>query len=237
MYLKLTGLLVSLILAAGIGPLHADLIILKSGEMFQTRKAWKEDGVVRYYKNGRIVGLDEKKVERLIHSSTPLKNIPRAGERSRAGSPSAGQGLSQPGPTDGKVGYLGLKWGQAPTTIKGLVLVATDPAYGGVAQYSRKQRQPHFGRASVDNIYYGFWNGALYTVLVEMSNFLDFVDLKAEAFRRYGKGTPIGHDQENYFWSDQTSDRLLHYDDKTHTGYLWMRSQAVQAKVKARFPE
>jgi len=243
MCMKFFGLFILLVLAADIGTLHADMVILKSGEMFQTRKAWKDGGVVRYYKNGRVVGVDANEVERLIHSSpyhadtSSAGDRPAAGSLSAGGSPAAGQRFFQPGPTDGQVGYLGLRWGQSPTTINGLVHVATDPAYGGVAQYSRKQHHPHFGRAGVDNIFFGFWHGALYTVLVEVSNFLDFVDLKAEAFRRFGNGTSIGDDQENYFWSDPTADRLLSYDDKTHTGYLWMRSRVVQAKVKARHPE
>jgi hypothetical protein len=232
MYMKFIGLLIFLVLAAGIGRLHADMVILKSGEMFQTPKAWKEGDVVRYYKNGRVVGVDASEVERLIHS-------PETQERSHPTDkqPAAGQRSSQPGQTEGEVGYLGLRWGQAPATINGLVHVATDPAYGGVAQYSRERRHPHFGRAGVDHIYFGFWHGALYTVLVEVSNFLDFEDLKAEAFRRFGKGTPIGDDQEHYFWSDAASDRLLSYDDKTRTGYLWMRSRVVQARVKARYPK
>jgi hypothetical protein len=232
MYMKSISLLVFFVLAAGIVRVHADMVILRSGEMFQTRKAWKDGDVVRYYKNGRVVGIDAGEVERLIHSPPPHADSSPTGDQ-----PADGQGISQSGPTAGDVGYLDLRWGQAPATIHGLVHVSTDPAYGGVAQYAHKQRHPHFGRAGVDNIYFGFWHGALYTVLVEVSNFLDFVDLKAEAFRRFGKGTPIGDDQEHCYWSGATSDRLLSYDDKTRTGYLWMRSRVLQARVRALYPK
>jgi hypothetical protein len=241
--MKIICLLIFLVMAAGIGQLHADMVILKSGEMFRTPKAWKAGDIVHYYKNGRLVGVDASEVERLIHSSMPHESSPPAENRPAGGLPSAdhepkiGQRYPQPGQTEGEIGYLGLRWGQAPAAINGLVHVATDPAYGGVAQYSLERPHPHFGRASVDGIYFGFWHGALYTVLVEVSNFLDYMDLKDEVFRRFGKGTPIGNDEEHYFWSDATSDRLLSYNDKTRTGYLWLRSQSIQAKVKTLYPK
>jgi hypothetical protein len=94
-----------------------------------------------------------------------------------------------------------------------------------------------FGRASVDNIFYGFWHGGLYTILVETSNFLDFMALKAEAFRRYGEVRPEGDQEERYRWTGKGSDRLLAYDYQSDTGYLWMRSQSLHEKVKVRYPE
>ncbi|MBR9985699.1 MAG: hypothetical protein KFF68_07310, partial [Desulfosarcina sp.] len=60
-----------------VGPAVADVVILRSGEMFQTRRAWNENGTVNYY-----------------------------------------------------------------------------------------------------NIFYGFWQGGLYTILIETSNFVDFMELK-----------------------------------------------------------
>jgi hypothetical protein len=89
----------------------------------------------------------------------------------------------------------------------------------------------------VDYVFLGFWQGGLYTILVEVSNYLDFTDLKAEAFRRFGTGRKDSGDQERYRWSDPVSDRLLSYDDNTGTGYLWMRSHVLHKKVRARYPE
>lgn len=115
--------------------------------------------------------------------------------------------------------------------------MVTDPAYGGVQQYAPKERTEHFGRARVDKIFYGFWQEGLYTILVETSNFVDFMDLKAKAFRRYGQVRQEGDHTEKYRWRDKGTDRPLAYDTDSGTGYLWMRSQALHEKVEARYPK
>ena len=229
-------------MSAATGSAEADVVILKSGDMFQTEKAWKENGVVNYLHDGQVVSVDEKDVERLIHSAEPVEPTAPSAQRPRAETPpsaigkSAGHLPSKQMPKKQDVGHLGLKWGQSPTQIDGLVLVETDPSYGGVQQYSQEQKNKRFGRARVDNIFYGFWQKGLYTVLIEVSNYLDFMDLKAEAFRRYGEIRSQGDQIEKYRWKDHGSDRLLTYDPQSDTGYLWMRSQTLHETVKSRYP-
>lgn len=212
---------------------HADMVILKSGEMFETRKAWRQDGSVCFYRNGRVVRYPESDVERLIESKAPAADKPASPDRPAP----APQPLVPPLPMGGDAGYLGLKWEQSPSQIKGLIAVGTDTAYGGVQLYTIGKSRKRFGRASVDNIFLGFWQGGLYTIVVEVSNYLDFTDLKTEAFRKFGTGQKDSGDQERYRWSDPASDRLLSFDDDTGTGYLWMRSHALHEKVRARYPE
>ena len=241
MHKKAVILFLAIVLLTGVGTVSADMVILKSGEMFQTQRAWKENGVVKYYKNGQVVGMDDSEVERLIHSPAPVEDKPPLKHRPAAepppDAPTAGQPLPPPLPAGEESGYLDLRWGQALSQFEGLALVATDPAYGGVQQYTQKKRKKRFGRASVDNIFYGFWQGGLYTILVETSNFMDFRDLKVEAFRRYGEGRQEVVHLEKYRWTDQGSDRLLSYDYDSDTGYLWMRSRVLHEKVRARYPE
>ena len=224
-------------------PVAADIVILKSGEMFQTRQAWRENGQVYYYHNGQLVHVAENQVERLVSSSGP----PPATQKNTNGPANV-----HPAPTvdtsrhrepsgvpatTGSSGFLGLRWGQPVSAFKSLKLVETDPAYGGVEQYITSSREPRFGRASVDNVYYGFWRGSLYTILIEVSNYLDFEDLRSEAFRRYGKGEQPVPGLERFRWQDRDTDRMLSYDNKADTGYLWMRSRAIHAKVGALYPE
>lgn len=245
MHKKYANMIVAIFLMAGAGAADADMVILKSGEMFQTRRAWKENGVVSYYRNGQEVRVDEAEVERLIHSPAPVEDKPIPQHRPAAaphppteGSP-GGQPLPAPLPTGDNTGYLDLKWGQPPSQVEGLKRVATDPAYGGVQQYTLKKRTQRFGRARVDTIFFGFWQDGLYTILVEVSNYPDFLDLKAEALRRYGEIRPTPGHLEHYRWIDRDrgSDRLLSYDLDADSGFLWMRSRALHEKVKARYPE
>ncbi len=187
--------------------------------------------------------VNEKEVDRLIQSLSPVEDKPPSEQRPAADHalpsdiPAADQSRLPPSPTGDDGGYLDLKWGQPLSQFEGLALVGTDPAYGGVQQYSQAPRKTRFGRARVDNIFYGFWQGRLYTILIETGNFLDFLDLKAEVFRRYGEGQREGDHEEKYRWSGKGSDRMLRYDYDSDTGYLWMRSKALHEKVRARYPD
>ncbi len=238
-----------LLSAAAIG--DADTVILKSGEMFQTRKAWKEDGIVLFYRNGKVVRVGEDDVERLIqkHITKNDTTSTKAPASKKNASPlKGGVDLPLPGAmgstpgavgktTGGDIGYLDLKWNLSPAEIDGLTAVGTDSAYGGVKQFSKKQRSPRFGRARVEDIVYGFWQGGLYTITVWTGNFLDFRELKAEAIRRFGPAIQNRKDVEKYIWTDRHTDRMLAYDFDTDVGYLWMRSKAVHRKVKGRYPD
>jgi hypothetical protein len=243
MHKKYTIMMLTIFLLAGAA--DADMVILKSGEMFQTRRAWKENGVVSYYRNGQVVRVDQAEVERLIHSPAPVEGKPIPEHRPAADpnplteGPPAGQTLTVPLPEGGTTGYLDLRWGQPPSQVEGLEHVATDPAYGGVQQYTTRTQPQRFGRARVDTIFLGFWQEGLYTILVEVSNYPDFLDLKAEAFRRFGDIQPTPGHLEHYRWADRDrgSDRLLSYDLDADSGYLWMRSRALHDKVKARYPD
>ena len=240
-----------IVLVSTVGAVHADLVILKSGEMFRTPRAWKQDGGIYFQRDGRTVRVEDRDVDRLIHekktapapaddpadapaaAEAPIGNAPPSAASGPAGDPAVPDGPS----VDGDVGFLGLAWGMPPSRIDGLTLVNTDPAYGGVQEYARTKTQQRFGRVRVDRIVYGFWQGELYTIVVEVRNFLDFRDLKADVFRRYGKGRQNRDDVEKYYWLDATADRLLAYDTDTDSGYLWMRSRCVHDRVKARYPE
>jgi hypothetical protein len=240
MHNKSIVLFLAVLLAGGVGMVDADMVILKSGEMFQTQRAWKENGVVNYFKDGRVVRVNEDQVDRLIHSPAPAEEKPMPEHRPvpddplSPDSPAAGHARL---PAGGDAGYLGLRWGQALSQVEGLTPAGTDPAYGGVQQFSRSQQDRRFGRASVDDIVYGFWQGGLYTITVWTSNFMDFRDLKAESFRRFGEGIQNREGVETYFWMDPTTDRMLSYDYDSDMGYLWMRSRALHKLVKARYPD
>lgn len=243
MHNKIFNILVAIVLVTGVGTVDADMVILKSGEMFQTQRAWKENGVIKYYKNGQVVHVDESEVERLIQSPLPVEDQPPPVHRPAADPPSpsadstSSQTLPLPLPVDDDTGHLDLRWGQPFSQFEGLTLVGTDPAYGGVQQYTKKQREKRFGRASVDDIVYGFWQGGLYTIIVRTSNFLDFRDLKAEAFRRFGEGIQNRDNVEKYYWMDRGADRMLSYHYATDAGYLWMRSRDLHEKVRPRYPD
>ncbi len=234
---------IALVLSSSAATARADLVILKSGEMFRTPRAWKQDGGVYFQRNGRTVRIETSAVERLIHEPSPsggghpVVDLPAGSDSSSVPEPPAGDPMAEAGAVGGEVGYLGLAWGMPATQIDGLTSVGRDPAYGGVQEYIKSGHQPRFGRARVDRIVYGFWENGLYTIVVEVSNFLDFGDLKQEAVRRFGKGIRNRDDVEKVYWTDAVTDRLLAYDYDSDSGYLWMRSRRLHDRVRMRYPD
>ncbi len=235
---------VVLLLSVGQCVVEADMIILKSGEMYHTRRAWKEDGSVMFYKNGQVVRIDEEEVERMILSAPPDDGQQPSSPAEKDAAPPPDNLFPVPGresgdlvADEGGIGYLGLKWGVQLSQLDDLTPAGTDPAYGGVALFTPKKATQHFGRAGVDSIVYGFWQGSLYSLTVWTSNFLDYKNLKEEAFRRFGKGIQNRKDIEKFHWIDENTDRLLSYDYDSDTGFLWMRSRRLHEKVKEQYPE
>jgi hypothetical protein len=153
----LLPILVAAILHAMGVAVHADMVILRSGEMFETRKAWRQDGSVCFYRNGRIVRYPESDVERLIETNVPVTDKPSTTDRPAP----APKPVAPQLPIQGDTGYLGLKWEQSSSQIKGLRSAGTDAAYGGVQLYTIGKNRNRFGRASVDNVFLGFWQGGL----------------------------------------------------------------------------
>jgi len=237
---KTLALLLGLVCLTGVADSRADMVILKSGEMFETRKAWREGDQVLFYRDGQVARFPAGEVDRLIHAALPdAKPSAAADPPSRPTEPRPlPPGVPGAVPsTAGEAGYRDLSWGMPPSQLTGLSAVGTDPSYGGVSQYVQPEAPRRFGRARVDRVKLGFWQGGLYTIVAEVSNFLDFRELKAEAFRRFGTGRQNQADVERYYWIDADAHRLLDYDFESDTGYLWMRSRRLHERVKAHFPE
>lgn len=239
---RLMIFLVAIGLATTAGAVHADMVILKSGEMYQTRRAWKQDDQVFLYRDGQVIHFSVSDVERVIHEPPPDNRRPSDDTPEIDASPpdplsTTGGGPPATAEPFDDAGYHGFHWGMPPSQIEELKPVGTDPAYGSVQQYVRAKGGRRFGRARVDRIVLGFWQDGLYTIVVEVSNFLDFRELKSESFRRFGKGRQRRADVETYYWVDDHSDRLLAYDVDSDTGYLWMRSRILHDRVKARYPD
>ncbi len=175
-------ILLAVVLQATVTTARADRVILKSGEMFQTRKAWREDGSVYFYHNGKVVRYPEGQVERMIGSAPPAIDKPETPdspstifkERSAPPEPQKSPPVMTSG---GNVGYLGLKWQQPVAQVKGASPAGSDPAYGGVKLYSLNTRR--FGRASVDGVFFGILaGGAVYGSCSgeQLSGFFGFDD-------------------------------------------------------------
>jgi hypothetical protein len=129
-------------------------------------------------------------------------------------------------------GLEGITWHLKPSDLPGLIKVETDPMYGGIDQYYRDNETMTLGPAVLDGKVYGFWRNRLYMITMWAEGSPAYKRLRKAVFERYGHGKQNSEGLERYVWDDPTTDRMLEFDEKLNTGLFWMRSRAIDEKIK-----
>ncbi|MBP1747684.1 MAG: hypothetical protein H6Q52_223 [Deltaproteobacteria bacterium] len=105
-------------------------------------------------------------------------------------------------------GFSGLTWGTPIDVLESLKYVGTDSA--GMSLYERAGDELFFGRARLAAIEYGFENGRLAAVSLKVDSLLQYLLMKEEAFRRYGRGEELPGGEDSYVWNgDNTKISLI----------------------------
>ncbi len=234
-------------------PCLADEIVLDSGERFSSDRIWKENGKIRFNMHGLVVSVNPDEVTNIIRD-TASRTTPSPSRGEEANSPSTPapqgtiQGQSSPAahrspPQAGKqavvggIGIDGIRWQMRPDEIPGIEKIKTDPAYGGIEQYSRPEGRLRLGEALLNGLVFGFWRNRLYTITIWVDGKPAYERLRRAVFQRYGTGRPNKSGLERHVWLEKTTDRLLEFDTDLNTGLFWMRSRDLDLAVKQRYPE
>ncbi len=157
----------------------------------------------------------------------PLRPVqaPRPNNQDRMQKPSAVSG----------VGLEGITWHLQPSDLPGLIKIETDPTYGGIDQYYRENEIMSLGPATLDGKAYGFWRNRLYTITMWVEGSPAYRRLREAVFERFGKGRQNSDGLERYIWEDPGTDRMLEFDERLNTGLFWMRSRALDEKIKLMY--
>jgi hypothetical protein len=232
----------------------ADEILLKTGDRFTSPKVWEENGKVLFDMQGLIVNVKKEDVAAVIpgdqHAASSAvppgqsNPAPPASKPQPAQKPVSSRKSSDPADRDQHprpkikgIGFDGLAWQMRPGDIAGIAKLGTDPAYGGIDQYWRPAGNLTLGHILLDGLVFGFWQNRLYTVLVWVNGKPAYTRLQHAVFERYGSGRKNQKGLERYIWVDDTTDRMLEFDQKRNTGIFWMRSRVLDNQVKRLFPE
>lgn len=134
-------------------------------------------------------------------------------------------------------GFRDLQWGTRLSTIKDQMnYVRTDPSYGGVKIYSRKNEDLRMYNVEVQSIGYSFWMDKLSSVIVRFRGFSNFVHLRDSLFKRFGKGHNTKRFIKGYVWDGEVTNMALEYNKVVKEGYLFLYSIGIQ-KEQQRFVE
>ncbi len=147
--------------------------------------------------------------------------------------------VEKPVPQSGKIdgtGLEGVEWHMKPSDMPGLEKIKTDPAYGGIDEYWRPDENPVLDTVLLDGMVYRFWRNGLYSVMMWVNGRPGYKRLQAVISDRYGQGRPNSTGLERFIWIDQSTDRMLEFDEKLNTGIFWIRSRDLNARVKQLYP-
>lgn len=141
-----------------------------------------------------------------------------------------------PGKIDG-VGHGGLSWLMTPADITGLAYIGKDPDDESIDQYWRPSEKMALGEARLDGIVYGFWQNKLYSIMMWVDGPPGYERLRQSVFQHYGQGRKSTKVKDRYMWISRQSDRMLEFDHHRNTGFFWMRSRQLDARMKAQLPK
>ncbi len=110
----------------------------------------------------------------------------------------AGEGAAFPGEPEG---FGGLTWGTPKEALEPVRYVGTDN--DGILLYERAGDEPYFGRARLVAIQYGFKDGRLATGTLKVDSLLQYLLMKEEALRRYGRGRELTKMKDGYVWNGE----------------------------------
>jgi hypothetical protein len=178
-----------------------------------------------------IVRLSPQNPEPAIHAK-PLTSKPAYSPRPVK--PSHRKNQDQPMKTSTAVGIglEGISWHLESSDLPDLKKIETDPMYGGIDQYYRENETMTLGPAVLDGKIYGFWRNRLYMITMWVEGPPAYARLRKAVFERYGRGRQNNDGLERYIWADPTTDRMLEFDEQLNTGLFWMRSSALDDKIK-----
>ena len=71
--------------------------------------------------------------------------------------------------------------------------------------YETTGAEHHYGSAHVAAVEYVFSDGRLVEVTFKVNSMLQYLLMKDEAFRRYGKGEPVAGEKDSYTWNGENT--------------------------------
>ncbi len=128
--------------------------------------------------------------------------------------------------------FRDLAWGVRPSSMPGLLLSQTNPAYGGVDEFFYPQEDLRLGDAPLNGILYGFWQNRLYTITIWADGPPSYKKLRRWVLDTYGPGHQSDRSVERRVWYGNGTDMLLEFDETLNTGIFWMRSAKLHTRVR-----
>lgn len=236
---------------------RADVVVLKTGKKFEVEKVWREEDRIWIVFHGMKASIPQSKIERIENESKSepeklvpqkiatldIKNTTTSPPRKTSRQPirQATQPTPMSPPTKIKKdqhqifpggGLNDLRWGTKITEISDLEKILDSAEQEGVAEYRQKKEDLIFGQAELSSINYAFWRDRLYMLTILTKGHSNYMALRGEVFRQFGRGYRKNPARERYLWTDGPNDMMLQYTADGQQGLLWLRSSELDRQYK-----
>ena len=232
----------------------ADRVILKTGEIIETKQAWQNDEKVYFYFDELKLSVSAKEVLRIETKSVkasatshvsdppkppPPKSIPRSTKKNDSdkkyhSSETPIPSIPQKGIQDSSksYGFRDLRWGTELVSLTDFVKLETDSGIKDVKEYKRKNDKLTLGQADLQSIVYAFWRDQFFTVTIWAEGEKNYLALRDYSINEFGKNYHDDKTGTKYLWSNTLSDVMLKFDENDQIGVLWMRSRKIDRLYK-----
>ncbi len=125
-------------------------------------------------------------------------------------------------------GFRGISWGTDFSLVKDVMIhPRTDPSYGGVKFYSRKDDPLEVGGVTLTSIQYGFWQNKLSDVDIKFAGYDNFNKLKKVTAHKYGRPDKPNKLKNKYYWFTNATNIVMEYNKVLNQGYMFISSEEI----------
>lgn len=132
-------------------------------------------------------------------------------------------------------GFKGMRWGSYLTDLqqtKKLVLTK-EGGKSGSALYALENEELRFGKATLTGIHCSFTKERLHGVILLFNGSKNFAAMKAEALAKFGESTKVElSGEEMYNWAGTITNTVLSYNQKSQSGFLFMKPKKMPPPPK-----
>ncbi len=132
-------------------------------------------------------------------------------------------------------GFKGMRWGSNLSDLqqtKKLVLTK-EGGKSGASLYALENEELRFGKATLTGIQYSFAKERLNNVILLFKGAKNFAAMKAEALAKFGESTKIElTGEEMYNWAGPITNKVLSYNQKSQTGFLFLKPKKMPPPTK-----
>jgi hypothetical protein len=232
----------------------ADTVILKNGKPIKAERAWAEGNKIYFYLQGLKLNILKEEVVRIVKtqdsSRVPAakmkkKAIPQTAKQNQPTKNKKSIKKKQPAtklPSDAKLrkpstsrtsdGFRDLDWGVEMVNADGFEEIKANNGLDGVKEYVRSNQSLKIGEVNIKSIVYSFWRNKLYTITIWTQGQSNYMALRKEVFKQFGRGRRCDQSHERHIWSDGPTDRMLEFLENDQHGMFWMRSKKLHRKYK-----